>query len=139
MLATVWPATTLTFDAVGWAAPAGHTVRYVAAVGSVTVTFSATATASAGMSAWPATCSALVSPPPSGDASVPMPERVSMMRAGTIGWNDGPAAAAATPAVAVGPTTATSGTRTAPAVPHSHLTTRPPDICALLSPTRRPD
>ena len=26
MLATVWPATTLTFDAVGMAAPAGHTV-----------------------------------------------------------------------------------------------------------------
>src|SRR6516162_2261066 len=60
MLATVWPATTLTFEAVGWVAPAGHTVRYVAAVGSVTVTFRATATASAGMSAWPVTWSALV-------------------------------------------------------------------------------
>src|SRR5262245_31389021 len=85
------------------------------------------------MSACPTTCRARVSPAPRGDAVVPTPERVSMMRAGTIGWNDGPGAAAATPAAAVVVTTATRGTTTAPAAPHSHRTTRPPDISALLS------
>src|SRR6478735_4009883 len=42
-LATVCPAPKLRLDASGRAAPVGHTVRYDAAVGSVTVTFSATA------------------------------------------------------------------------------------------------
>ena len=49
MLAMVCPRSKLRFEAVGRAAPLGHTVRNPAAEGSVTVTFSATADASAGI------------------------------------------------------------------------------------------
>jgi hypothetical protein len=112
MLATVCPATTLRFDAVGIVAPAGHTVTKLDAVGSVTVRFRATATASAGMPAWPATWSARVSPSASGAAAVPTPARVSMIRVGAMGWNETVAAAAG---LAGRATTATRGISNAPA------------------------
>ena len=48
MFATVWPGRKFTFEAVGTGEPEGQTVRYPGAVGSATVTLSATATAPAG-------------------------------------------------------------------------------------------
>src|SRR3954470_237532 len=42
-LGTVWPAMALRFDAFGGAAPEGNTVRWVAALGAMAVTFTTTA------------------------------------------------------------------------------------------------
>ncbi len=61
-LATVPPAGAFTFDASGRSAPHGHTVTKPASAGSVTVTFNATATASAGTPCRPATGNRSTSP-----------------------------------------------------------------------------
>src|SRR5436190_979731 len=54
--ATVCPATKFTFDASGRGAPHGNTVTYPDPTGFVTVTFTATATASPGTPPTPPTC-----------------------------------------------------------------------------------
>ena len=56
MLGTVWPAAMLTLDASGRRLPVGHTVRKLPSVGSVAVTFRATACAPADTPPTPATC-----------------------------------------------------------------------------------
>ena len=88
MLATVWPAATLTFDANGgWVAP-GHTVRYEPAVAPTAVTFNATEPAPTdGTPPRPATRTDFVAPGPSGPPprwvpSVVGASRVSSSRCG---------------------------------------------------------
>src|SRR5438067_425722 len=85
MFGTV-PTMALTFDDPGCGRPDGHTVRYVDAVGLTTVTLRATAPAApTGTPATPATATLLVSPAPRRTPHAPA--RVSVMRAGTTGWN----------------------------------------------------
>ena len=69
------------FEARGRVRPAGHTVRYPATVGSVTVTFSDTPpTPSVGIPPDPVTRSVRVAPGPR--TTPPSPVRVSMSRVG---------------------------------------------------------
>ena len=85
-LATVWPAVKLRLEALGRAASAGWTVRWLAAVGAVVVTLRATAaTPLAGTPPWPATCTVRVWPAPTAwqpPSQLPVPMRVSSTRAG---------------------------------------------------------
>src|SRR5216683_822541 len=96
-LGTVCPATKLRSDARGWLAPSGQTIRSLAAVGLVTVTFRTTALggiadAAMGTPPLPATCTTRLFPAPSGAWGAPVPLRVSTMRAGTRATNCAPAA-----------------------------------------------
>src|ERR1700716_1640179 len=75
---TVWPLTQLRLDASGRATPAGQTVRKLAAVVLVAVTFRTTAlTPVAGTGPCPAIWTSRVPPGPIG-----APERVSRIRVG---------------------------------------------------------
>src|SRR4051812_22327756 len=97
MLATVCRGSALRFDAVGRAAPAGNRVRNVEPVGSVTVTFRATAPAPGGTPPRPATTRSSVEagprePPARNWPSMVTPvDRVSARRAGASPVNAGPA------------------------------------------------
>lgn len=63
--------------------PAGHTVRWVASVGAVTVTFTTTAvTPDTGTPPTPVTWMSRASAAPNGVAAPPVPSRESTMRAG---------------------------------------------------------
>src|SRR5664280_648835 len=81
MLEMVWPATKLRLEAVGRDMPPGYTVRKLAAVGLVTVTFRATAVAPAGR---PGTVRVRTLPAPSLAWGAPRPVRVSNARAGAV-------------------------------------------------------
>lgn len=85
---TVWPGTTLRFDASGMPTPAGHTVTWLVAVGPTAVTLSTTAdTPVAGTPPRPVTCRSIDEPPLTLPAApVPVPSRVSRRRAGVTGW-----------------------------------------------------
>src|SRR5437660_917558 len=75
---TVWPGPMLRLEAVGRPSPVGHTVRYVASVGSVPVTLRTTPeTPLAGTPAAPATCRLMLALGPTA-----LDRRVSRMRAG---------------------------------------------------------
>ena len=66
MFGTVWPGTKFKLDANGRSVPAGHTVRYPAIVGFVTVTFNATdPTPDPGTPPRPVTVKLNVAPPTS--------------------------------------------------------------------------
>jgi hypothetical protein len=82
MLGTVWPGTTLRFDAVGIGPPDGQAVTNVAAVALVAVTLATTATAPAGT---PAADTSISRASPAWKVAPPTPERVSTTRTGTIG------------------------------------------------------
>ena len=87
MFGTVWPSTKLTFDDVGRPTPVGQTVRNDASLGSVTVTFSATApTPDAGTPPRPPMDTGRSTPPTRTD-----PCRVSSTRAGVSAWKALPA------------------------------------------------
>src|SRR5664280_1544678 len=81
MLEMVWPATKLRLEAVGRDMPPGYTVRKLAAVGLVTVTFRATAVAPAGR---PGTVRVRTLPAPSLAWGAPRPVRVANARAGAV-------------------------------------------------------
>src|SRR5215207_11559599 len=75
---------TLTSLVSGWLAPAGNTVAYPAASGSVIVRLSAAAMASGGTTP-PVTVSEVVLLAPGFTAGAPRPMRVSRMRVGCTG------------------------------------------------------
>src|SRR6478735_7960648 len=90
MLAIVWPGVKFRFDALGRAAPVGHTVTKLGADGLVTVTFNATVpTPDAGTPPRPVTERFNVWPgptlptPANSPSTVAAPARVSNRRAGT--------------------------------------------------------
>ncbi|MFN8041363.1 MAG: hypothetical protein U0Q07_19255, partial [Acidimicrobiales bacterium] len=82
------------FDAVGWESPLGHSVKKLAAVVPVTVTFNVTAVASAGTPPTPATWTSRTVPAAHGDEYGPTCSgggRESKIRVGAPnGWNSAP-------------------------------------------------
>src|SRR4051794_20786875 len=84
MLGVVCPATKLRFEATGREAPVGNTVRYPAVVGLVTVTLSTTAVAADGTPPTPVICTSSTWSGPSVCPAygLPLPGRVSRIRAG---------------------------------------------------------